>query len=280
VATPPGITEVNSIVVPLDGSEFSRQALPTAVGLAERLDADIVLLSAVDTEDEVPVREAELEEARVPWPRVERTVVVDKDVAGAIHNTLRSRPDAVACMASHGRGRTAALVGSVATEVVARGHDPLVLVGLMVEEPPRGSGVMACVDEHPESIVVAEVGLVWAGLVLDEPLTVIVVAEPLPPPTRGPTRRLFGPDGDPDAYLDEMIAQLPTGGAKVKAEVVYDPIGPADGIVSYVEEHPADLVVVRSHARSGILRLTLGSVAASVVHRSPVPVLVIPATSS
>lgn len=280
MATPLDITEVNTIVVPLDGSEFSRQALPTAVGLAERLDADMVLLSAVDTEDEVPVREAELEEARVQWPRVERTVVVDKDVAGAIHNALRSRPNAVACMASHGRGRTAALVGSVATEVVARGHDPLVLVGPMVEEPPRGSGVVACVDEHPESIVVAEVGLEWAGSVLDEPLTVIVVAEPLPPPTRGPTRRLFGPGGDPDAYLDEMIAQLPTGGAKVKAEVVYDPIGPADGIVSYVEEHPADLVVVRSHARSGILRLTLGSVAASVVHRSPVPVLVIPATSS
>jgi nucleotide-binding universal stress UspA family protein len=280
VATPIDIIEVNTIVVPLDGSEFSRQALPTAVGLAERLDADIVLLSAVATEDEVRAREAELEEARVPWPRVERMVVVDKDVAGAIHETLRRRPDAVACMASHGRGRTAALVGSVATEVVARGHDPLILVGPMVEEPPRGAGVVACVDEHPESIVVAEVGLVWAGLLLDEPLTVIVVAEPIPPPTRGPARRLFGPDGDPDAYLDEMIAQLPTGSTKVKAEVVYDPIGPADGIVSYVEEHPADLVVVRSHARTGVLRLTLGSVASGVVHRSPVPVLVIPATSS
>jgi nucleotide-binding universal stress UspA family protein len=169
VASPIDIIEVNTIVVPLDGSEFSRQALPTAVGLAERLDADIVLLSAVATEDEVRAREAELEEARVPWPRVERMVVVDKDVAGAIHETLRRRPDAVACMASHGRGRTAALVGSVATEVVARGHDPLILVGPMVEEPPRGAGVVACIDEHPESIVVAEVGLVWAGLLLDEP---------------------------------------------------------------------------------------------------------------
>jgi nucleotide-binding universal stress UspA family protein len=275
---PISITEVSTVLVPLDGSEFSRQAVPTAVGLAERLDADIVLLSAVATEDEVPAREAELAEARVPWPRVERTVVVDKDVAGAIHEALRRLPGGVACMASHGRGRTAALVGSVATEVIARGHDPLVLVGQMVEEPPRGAGVVACIDEHPESIVVAEVGLVWAGMLLGEPLTVIVVAEPIPPPTRGQARRLFGPDGDPDVYLDSMVAQLPSGGNKVKAEVVYDPIGPADGVVSYVEEHPADLVVVRSHARIGLRRLTMGSVASAIVHSSPVPVLVIPAS--
>jgi nucleotide-binding universal stress UspA family protein len=75
-----------------------------------------------------------------------------------------------------------------------------------------------------------------------------------------------------------MVAQLPSGGNKVKAEVVYDPIGPADGVVSYVEEHPADLVVVRSHARIGLRRLTMGSVASAIVHSSPVPVLVIPAS--
>jgi nucleotide-binding universal stress UspA family protein len=113
-------------------------------------------------------------------------------------------------------------------------------------------------------------------------LTVIVVAEPVPPPTRGPTRRLFGPDGDAEAYLDSVIAQLPASGpaagGKVRAEVVYDPIGPADGVVSYVEEHPADLVVVRSHARTGVRRLTMGSVAAAIVHSNPSPVLVVPAS--
>jgi nucleotide-binding universal stress UspA family protein len=276
------LTEVTTILVPLDGSAFSQHAIPTAVGLAERLDADIVLLSAVPTEDDAPAREAELDATPVPWPRVERMVVMDKDVAGAIHQALRDRPGSVACMASHGRGRTAALVGSVATEVIVRGHDPLVLVGPMVDEPPRGSGVLACVDETPQSVVVAEVGLAWAELLLDEPLTVIVVAEPVPPPTRGPARRLFGPDGDPEVYLDSVIAQLPASGpasaGKVKAEVVYDPIGPADGVVSYVEEHPTDLVVVRSHARTGVRRLTMGSVAAAIVHSNPAPVLVIPAS--
>jgi nucleotide-binding universal stress UspA family protein len=36
--------------------------------------------------------------------------------------------------------------------------------------------------------------------------------------------------------------------------------------------------MVMSHGRSGFKRLVLGSVAAAIVHRSPVPVLVVPVT--
>jgi hypothetical protein len=81
---------------------------------------------------------------------VDRLVVVDLDPAGAIHEALRLHL-AVACLASHGRGRSAAVIGSVATEVVARGHDPVVVVGPMVE-PHRGRhGVVACLDASPAS---------------------------------------------------------------------------------------------------------------------------------
>jgi hypothetical protein len=172
-----------------------------ASALANRLDADIALPSAVPKEDDVAERARALATIDIPGHHVDVSIVVDQDPAGAIHETLRRHPDGVVCLASHGRGRSAALVGSVATELVARGHDPLVVVGPMVEEHLNGSGVLGCADETLESESVIRVAQYWAGGLLSEPLTVIVVAEPVPPPVRGPARRRFGPDGDPEAHL-------------------------------------------------------------------------------
>jgi nucleotide-binding universal stress UspA family protein len=210
---------------------------------------------------------------------VHRSVVVSLDPAGAIHEQLRQRgrDRAVACMASHGRGRSAALVGSVATEVVARGHDPLVIVGPHPDEHPGGHGVMVAVDDSPVSASLLPIGLGWAGL-LDEPLTVTTVAEPVPPPVRPdhPTRRRFGPEGDVEAFLEGLVAPVRRQGHKVDGLALYDPISPASGLELYLRDHPATLVVVASHARTGPTRIVFGSEAAAIVRRSPSPVLVVP----
>lgn len=50
---------------------------------------------------------------------------------------------------------------------------------------------------------------------------------------------------------------------------------PARAIVEYVEERDVDAVVMGSHGRDGVSRILLGSVAESVVRRSPVPVTVV-----
>ncbi|MFB6197729.1 MAG: universal stress protein [Halobacteriaceae archaeon] len=52
---------------------------------------------------------------------------------------------------------------------------------------------------------------------------------------------------------------------------------PARTIVEYAEDedHDVDLIVMGSHGRSGVSRVLLGSVAETVVRRSPVPVLVV-----
>jgi nucleotide-binding universal stress UspA family protein len=54
------------------------------------------------------------------------------------------------------------------------------------------------------------------------------------------------------------------------------PDHPADGIRTYLDQHPATLVVLGSRARTGLARLAFGSVAAGIVHTSPAPVLVVP----
>jgi nucleotide-binding universal stress UspA family protein len=65
------------------------------------------------------------------------------------------------------------------------------------------------------------------------------------------------------------------GGSVValQARLVED-VAAASGIVQTARDEAADLIVMGSHGRSGIVRLMLGSVATKVVAESPVPVLV------
>jgi nucleotide-binding universal stress UspA family protein len=50
---------------------------------------------------------------------------------------------------------------------------------------------------------------------------------------------------------------------------------PSRAIVEYAEEHDIDHIVMGSHGRSGVTRILLGSVAETVVRRSPVPVTIV-----
>ena len=51
--------------------------------------------------------------------------------------------------------------------------------------------------------------------------------------------------------------------------------GPARELIAYAAEAGVDHIVVGSHGRTGLSRILLGSVAETVVRRSPVPVTVV-----
>jgi nucleotide-binding universal stress UspA family protein len=273
-----GPERVGALVVPLDGSPFSERAVPVAVRLAQRLDCRVHLFSAVGREDESPERKQYLDGVArgLADVEVDEEVVVDLDPTGAIHEAVKRLGDAVPCMSSHGHARSAAVVGSVANEVLARGHDPLVLVGPLFDEEKEGTGIDAAVDERPGSEVVARAAQHWAEQ-LGEQLVVLTVAEPVPPPVAaGPPRRRFGPDEDVDAYLRRFVGKVFGPDAEVQTKAIYDPISPSVGLCTYLRDHPAWLVAVGSHARVGIERLVFGSAAAAIVRCSTVPVLVVP----
>jgi nucleotide-binding universal stress UspA family protein len=267
---------VDALLVPLDGSDFSLVAVPIAACLASRLGSEIHLLSAVESFDEVDGRERELARVDIPGHVVSRSVVVDRDPAGAIHEALRKLENAVACMATHGRARSAALVGSVATDVVARGRDPLVLVCPYMEQPGRTAGVVACVDESPASAALVAIAIRWAEL-LGEACIVLTVAEDAPEPVSGgPIRRRFGPDGDAEGFLAALVEPFRAAGHAVDALVRYDPVSVWGGLYRHLLDHPATLVVANTRSWTGLRRLVFGSVAATIVRHSPSPVLVVP----
>src|SRR5205807_4483439 len=97
-----------------------------------------------------------------------------------------------------------------------------------------------------------------------------------PPVTVGPPRRRFGPDEDVDAFLRRLVHKTFGPDAGVETKAVYDPISPSVGLCSFLDGHPPWLVTIGSRARVGIKRLVFGSVAATSVRCSVVPVLVVP----
>lgn len=60
-----------------------------------------------------------------------------------------------------------------------------------------------------------------------------------------------------------------------EVETVTEVGRPSRTIVSYIEDTDVDHVVMGSHGRSGMTRILLGSVAESVVRRSPIPVTIV-----
>jgi nucleotide-binding universal stress UspA family protein len=75
--------------------------------------------------------------------------------------------------------------------------------------------------------------------------------------------------------LEQQAAGIDTSGLDVRLEPVSG--HPADALLE--ASNDADLLVVGSHGRSGVLELVLGSVSKDVVHQARCPVVVVRAES-
>jgi nucleotide-binding universal stress UspA family protein len=276
--SPAGIEppKIKTILVALDGSLSSERALLAAIPLAVPLHAQLFMFSAVRSEQEADERIAHLSRLRPRELPTTVDVLPDSDPAEAIDVVLRDLGDAIACLASRGRGRSAAVLGSVTTEVLRRRRQPTIVVGPEFSNQRLGEGVVACVDENKESADIMPVAAHWAQM-LDSELRMITVAETVPPPlVAGPVRRSFGPDGDVDLYLEALAAPWRTHGLNFETKAVYDPVGPAHGLRQYLWDHPATLIVLSSRVRQGLRHPVLSSVAAAIIRYSFVPTLVVP----
>jgi nucleotide-binding universal stress UspA family protein len=85
-----------------------------------------------------------------------------------------------------------------------------------------------------------------------------------------------------DTALSELYALAAECRAMSKAEITVDlHAGPiADVLEGYARRHGADLIVISTHGRSGLARLSLGSVTDKLIRHTTIPVLVVkPSTS-
>jgi nucleotide-binding universal stress UspA family protein len=275
-------TEVDyrTVLVPLDGSSAAARALPTAGWLARHFDAELHVIAATVARPETWWYERYLGAVVEGHPEVTSARRSDDpDVAAAVDAAASELAPCVVCLTTQGWSRSAAFVGSTFAAIVSAATEPLVAVGPR-SRPDVADGarrLVACVDGSPTAELALPIAAGWARR-LGLRLSIATVAEPTPPPIApgGHRHRAFGPDTDPDDYIQRLAQRLDLAGLDVDAEVIWNPTSPHCGLADHLGDHPATLVAVTTHAGTGIARVVLGSEAARLIYASPVPVLVQP----
>jgi nucleotide-binding universal stress UspA family protein len=253
-----------TLVVPLDGSEYSERALPVAEAIAERIGGNLLLVSALYRGPLHPGEYLEDCAARCDRTPVELIAAKEELAENAILDTLRGSDDRVVCMTTHGRGRLRwAALGSVAEDVIRRADRPTLLVGrnCRTDFLDRSSHLVACTDGSEGAMELAPVAREWADL-LGLDVRVAAVRHPLDVESAEHS----------DALLASMVAEF--GGRDPSEATLIRSSYPAGALADYADELPAALLGMNSHARAGFPRLALGSVTMGVLHLASCPLLV------
>lgn len=82
-------------------------------------------------------------------------------------------------------------------------------------------------------------------------------------------------EAEAEELFDDATTRAREHGFEGSIETDTEIGNPSRVVVEYAEENDADHIVMGSHGREGITRVLLGSVAETVVRRSPVPVTVV-----
>jgi nucleotide-binding universal stress UspA family protein len=296
-----------SILVPVDGSRLSEQALPLALAIAERARARLrlvmVSLPAIPPSPEEQRLYAALARSARKFEKAYLKDFTDQirkqspDLAvgstlltGPVVRTLRdyvndSKADLVV-MTSRGQGGLRRLwLGSVADAMIRGSSVPVLLVRPEENPPPRPvlenlSRILVPLDGSDLSEAILRPAERLASLAGAE-LTLVQVIEPFASPLE--TQRAAPANFDVELtnlrreraarYLENLADQCVKRGVMASYAT---PVGGnvADTILELAESPTIGLLAIATHGRGGIKRLALGSVADKLARTAPRPILV------
>jgi nucleotide-binding universal stress UspA family protein len=275
---------ISNVLVPLDGSLLSEQALPTAMSLVRKRHGHLELLLvqgkrghgwiegrpwAVVTPKE---REAYVTDTALEWANTLGEpighVAVSGDAAVEICKRAQELHADLIVMSTHGHtGLTRMFTGSVADSVIRASRTPVLLLrppppGRPIRRAPlRFERMLVPIDESAASRQVFGIASDLAERGYTEMLLLRVV----------PDRRLVASaDAELAAAAQDLEAR---SGCDVFPHVIVH--GNAGrGIVHFARRFNASLVAMTTHGR-GASRLVLGSVTDAVLRNGMTPMLVV-----
>lgn len=280
-----------TLLFPTDGSGGASTAFEHVLDVADAHDATVHVLNVADPTrlpaherggdaDDALEREAEsvvaetADRARERGVSVETAVVGGEPYAEIVDYADAEGVDTVVMPTRGRRGLGRLLLGSTTERVVRRSNVPVLTIrpGAAVEYPYRTVLVPTdgsdCADEALARGVDAASG---SGAALHL-LSVVDVAS-LSVDVRTDVQA---------ASLEASAEEILDGASAFAEERGVDPTTAMEygssihrTVVSYVEEHDVDLVVVGTHGRTGFDRYMLGSVTEALVRTAPVPVLTV-----
>lgn len=260
------------VIVPLDGSTESARALDIALPLARLGDGTLTLVGFA-MPSWIRSLTADLQAAAdaLHEPELDITVITEVPslpMGEALAAMADREPGTLIVMSTHGRGRSEALVGSVANSLIRHTAQPVVLVGPECEAcrfDPHGL-VSVSLDETRTSETVIPFVESWAKK-FDANVELVTVMEP--------TLTRSSIDGFEAASLMRIRRDLRLPPKiDVSFEILHD-TRPARAIVDRLEDSKAAISAMATRGVEGLARLTNGSVTSSVVRHSPCPVLVV-----
>ncbi len=263
--------KIERILVPLDGSDVAKQALPHAVSIAQQYDAVILLLRVVPLQsytalsdpnmvldggtgatayDYKMVRELQEQgnETAVSYLNEKQsilaqdgitceTIVSEGDEAGVIVDTAIEQKVDVIIMTTHGRsGFSRWMMGSVAERVLREAKCPV----MVTRHDKQAKNILIPLDGSELSEQALPVGL----MVAEANEAVVHLMRVHESASESAQTAV-------NTYLNGCIAKQ-TVDIDIKTAVVHG--SPASSILDYVEKNEIDLIVMATHGRRGVHR--------------------------
>lgn len=262
----------DKIFVCLDGSPLAEKILPLAQNIAKTKGATLELLRVVEDSKELSMEEGYMRE-RATLFGAQIRFLVSPDPAAAIVEELAKNPHAMPAMTTHGRTAWAeALVGSVALSVLRGAKRPVLLHRPLPDHsaaPSKISTVAVALDgsEFSEKILPFAVEIA-------KPLSArLLLIQGLRQEVQAPALGWIQGDVLESSYLHARAAEIKE---KYRIDPDWDVLhGEAtDAICRYLHGMPETLLAMTSHARSGLKRALLGSVAAACIRNAGAPILI------
>lgn len=293
-----------SLLVPLDGSPMSEQALPVAQVIARRDGATLHLVHVRTPQNpifmpDVPVVDTDLR----ALGHQHATAYIDQHVSkliaegfAAVGAVLPNQPSIVGALANyavenscdlvvmttHGRrGFERMWLGSVADALVRSSPAPVLLVrpDTPFAAAPQFRRILLPLDgtEMAERIIEPTLGLAQQP---DAKMVLLQVVEPLAQVNYPPLAHLDQIAKQHNAEMAEQArAYLEQVGQKLEGSTyetqVLLSVSPAQAIMYAAEEQEVDLIAMTTHSRRGLERLLLGSVVDKVLRGTPLPILLL-----
>jgi nucleotide-binding universal stress UspA family protein len=295
-----------TIVVPLDGSDLAKRALPYATVLARAGRGRLVLMHATAPPAAVRDRAGDaamidtspseyLDEiaATLPGLPVE-TALVPGHAGQAILQAIHERGADTIAMTTHGRsGLGRWLYGSVADHVLRHAQVPVLLIPATcdyawTDVPPDAPADAARRILVPlDGSEFGEVGLpaaIQLATLLNAEIELLRAVE-VPTYTGMPYAESLAntPDllelaeAEARSYVETVAARLraEARGVTTRVEVGW----PGTTILEVARERHSCAIAMATHGRSGLARVVLGSVATLTLQQSPAPLLLVRPTN-
>jgi len=267
------------ILVPLDGSMFAEMALPMAENLTRIYRTRLTLVTAVGEQAEYLRQTAE----RLRGKNLDVDYVVgDGSVVDLTRSIVEERGvDLVVTSTRGGSGARHWLTGGVASRIAQAISKPVLLVqsdGRANGKAPPLKRLLVALDGTETSELVMPYAMALSDTFQGEILLLSVPDVPEPTEFGAGVDWLESKRTDAETeawkYLDTIVAAVREECPSVRTVVTGS--RPATAIVDVSVAEGVDMIMMTTHARAGLERLWMGSVAERVVQQTMLPVFLLP----